>query len=469
MSLQYLSGVSGELGRSKKRAAKKQIRVAKRAAKKETRVAKKETRVAKRATRRGNVDSESAAENSPVQKSRVKKAIVQNRIRRVFKKKQEPIAVEEQELNETAETQEPEVQETEQQENEEQESNGDNESMGLIYPNVIGKVKKRINLKKFTAVKKAQLIGRKNIAILEKKLATSKLSPLMRNKLESKLAKYKAKFLNGELGKPRKKLFKGKIKAKIKEKIKKAKERRKNDKHSPKQKALHKIAKAAFTIPRGAFLAIILLGKALEKTPIKINLAKRLKDSWSSKGKQIKEAWYKFGGEPDILVSQINKATRSQLTGMGIVVAATTTASVAAATPIVVKLLKILGKAKEFAEKNPKLVAAGQAIAKNGIEKVASKGKNAENYNKIISLADEVTKVLPEGTQSKINNIRKNLPDKLVKGVEAQSETEIQETKDAQNGPETTKTSSGSSNKNLMIGLGAAALIGTYLIVKKKK
>jgi hypothetical protein len=460
MSLQYLSGVSGELGRSKKRAAKKQIRVAKRAA-------KKETRVAKRATRRGNVDSESAAENSPVQKSRVKKAIVQNRIRRVFKKKQEPIAVEEQELNETAETQEPEVQETEQQENEEQESNGDNESMGLIYPNVIGKVKKRINLKKFTAVKKAQLIGRKNIAILEKKLATSKLSPLMRNKLESKLAKYKAKFLNGELGKPRKKLFKGKVRAKIKEKIKKAKERRKNDKHSPKQKALHKLAKAAFTLPRGAFLAIILLGKALEKTPIKINLAKKLKDSWAKKGSQIKEAWYKFGGEPDILVSQINKATRSQLTGMGVVIEAG--ASVATASPIVVKLLKILGKAKEFAEKNPKLLAAGQAIAKNGIEKVASKGKNAENYNKIISLADEVTKVLPAGTQSKINNIRKNLPDKLVKGVEAQSETEIQETKDEAQKGETTKTASGSSNKNLMIGLGAAALIGTYLIVKKKK
>jgi hypothetical protein len=461
MSLQYLSGVSGELGRSKKRAARKETRVAKRAA-------KKETRVSKRATRRGNVDAESAAENSPVQKSRVKKAIVQNRIRRVFKKKQEPIAVEEQELNETAETQEPEVQETEQQENEEQESNGDNESMGLIYPNVIGKVKKRINLKKFTAVKKAQLIGRKNIAILEKRLATSKISPLMRNKLESKLAKYKAKFLNGELGKPRKKLFKGKVKAKIKEKIKKAKERRKNDKHSPKEKALHKLAKAAFTLPRGAFLAIILLGKALEKTPIKINLAKKLKDSWAKKGPQIKEAWYKFGGEPDILVSQINKATRSQLTGMGGVVAATT-ASVATATPIVVKLLKILGKAKEFAEKNPKLVAAGQAIAKNGIEKVASKGKNAENYNKIISLADEVTKVLPEGMQSKINEIRKNLPDKLVKGVEAQSETEIQETKDEAQKGETTKTASGSSNKNLMIGLGAAALIGTYLIVKKKK
>jgi len=456
MSLQYLSGVSGELGRSKKRAAKKQIRVAKRDAKKET-----------RATRRGQVDTESAAENSPVQKSRVKKAIVQNRIRKVFKKKQEPVSVEEQELNETEQTQEPEIQETEQQESEEQESNGDDSAMGLIYPGVIGKVKKRINLKKFTAVKKAKLIGRKNIAILEKRLATSKLSPILRNKLEIKLAKYKAKFLNGELGKPRKKLFKGKVKAKIKEKIKKAKERRKNDKHSPKEKALHNIAKAAFTLPRGAFLAILLLGKALEKTPIKINLAQKLKDKWSTKGKQIKEAWYKFGGEPDILVTQINKATRSQLTGMGVVIEAG--ASVATASPIVVKLLKILGKAKEFTEKNPKLIAAGQAIAKKGIEKVASKGKNAENYNKIISLADEVTKVLPKETQSKINEIRKNLPDKLVKGVQAQSEEEIQETKDAQNGPETTKTSSGSFNKNLMIGLGAAALIGTYLIVKKKK
>lgn len=404
MSLQYLSGVSGELGRSKKRAARKETRVAKRAA-------KKETRVARRATKRGNVETEPvevAVQDTPVRKSRVKKALVQQKLRRVFKKKSEPIAVKEEEITETPEQ---EVEQTEQAEQTEQENNGDEQGMGLIYPQYIGRAKRK-----------------------------------------------------------KKEKTKGKLKSKLKEKIKKAKERRKNDTHSKKDKALHKFAKVAMAVPRGAFLSIILLGKALEKTPIKINLAKRLKDSWSTKGKQIKEAWYKLGGEPDILIAQINKATGSQLTGLGIAVATATTASLATASPIVVKLLKILGKAKDFAEKNPKLVAAGQAVAKKGIDKAASKGNRAENYNKALAIADVVTSALPPETQSKINNIRKNLPDKLVKGVEAQSETEIQDTKDAQKEQETaTDTSSGSSNKNLMIGLGAAALIGTYLIVKKKK
>ena len=32
------------------------------------------------------------------------------------------------------------------------------------------------------------------------------------------------------------------------------------------------------------FLVLILLGKALEKTPIKINIAKRIAEQWSNKG-----------------------------------------------------------------------------------------------------------------------------------------------------------------------------------------
>jgi hypothetical protein len=327
-------------------------------------------------------------------------------IRKAFKKKNEPLTVKDEEIvNEPVENET--VEETERAEENESQNEGDDSSMGLIYPHTTFKRIRKHNPYNF--------IG------------------------------------------------KNRLKGKLKAKVKKAIDRRKNDKHSPKDKALHLFAKNALVVQRGAFLAIILLGKALEHTPIKINLAKKMKDKWNTKGKQFEELWYKLGGEPDILKTQIEKATRTKLNGIGYVVTAATGASVATATPIIVKIMKVLGKAKEFADKNPKLIATGQALAKKGIEKTLAKGKNNENYGKALAVADSITSALPPETQAKINQIRKNLPDKLVKGVEVKAEKEIADTKDAIN--DVTPTS---SKKGLLIGLGAMALVGGYFLTKKK-
>ena len=401
MSLHYLSGV-GELGRNRPRKQKRQ----------EKRQARK--------VRKGKAP-ESESENdeiSPVTQSRIKKLKVTQRIRKTFKKKSEPITVQESELtseSESPESESPENSEVEQTEQTEQSENEDSQ-MGLIYPGVHRFHRSHKNVKNYHS----------------------------------------------------KSIGKLKLKGKLKAKIKKAIDRRKNDKHTPSQKAAHMFAKQAMLVPRGAFLTILLLGKALEHTPIKINLAKRIKDQWSTKGKQIQEFWYKLGGEPDILKAQIEKATSSKLSGeLGYVVAATTGASITAASPIVIKIMKLVGKGVDFAKKNPKLIAAGQQIAKKGIEKAASKGKTAENYNKISALANEITSVLPPETQAKINEIRKNLPDKLVKGVEVKAEKEISDTKAAINDE---APSFSSSNKNMMIGLGVVALgVGGYMLTKKKK
>lgn len=372
------------------------------------RKAKRQAKKQARKVRKGKAaPSESEeSEESPVNESRIKKSRVQKRIRSAFKKKGEPISVKDEDIAEQPETTN-EVEETEQAESNEQQNEGDGESMGLIYPHT--------EFKRIRRHKASNFIG------------------------------------------------KNKLKGKLKAKIKKAVDRRKNDKHKPAEKAAHMFAKQAMLIPRGAFLAVLLLGKALEKTPIKINLAKKIKDAWKTKGKQFSELWYKVGGEPDILKAQIEKATSSKLSGeMGYVVAAATGGSVASASPIILKIMKVLGKAKEFADKNPKLIAAGQAIAKKGIEAAAK--KNPSKYNQALKVADEITSVLPPETQAKINEIRKNLPDKLVKGVEVKAEQEIADIKAAIN--QETPTN---SKKGLLIAAGAAALVGGYLLMKKKK
>ena len=372
------------------------------------RKAKRQAKKQAKKVRKGKVaPSESEeSEESPVNESRIKKSRVQKRIRSAFKKKGEPISVKDEDIAEQPETS-AEVEETEQAESNEQQNEGEGESMGIIYPHT--------DFKRIRRHKASNFIG------------------------------------------------KNKLKGKLKAKIKKAVDRRKNDKHKPAEKAAHMFAKQAMLIPRGAFLAVLLLGKALEKTPIKINLAKKIKDNWATKGKQFSELWYKVGGEPDILKAQIEKATSSKLNGeMGYVVAAATGGSVASASPIILKIMKVLGKAKEFADKNPKLIAAGQAIAKKGIEAAAK--KNPSKYNQALKVADEITNVLPPETQAKINEIRKNLPDKLVKGVEVKAEQEIADTKAALN--QETPTS---SKKGLLIAAGAAALVGGYLLMKKKK
>jgi hypothetical protein len=402
--LQYLSGIG--IGKSAKRVAKKEARVEKKAVK----VAKKQERKAIAVTKK----QAKGSKLTPVTKSRINKLQVQSKIRKAFVKKAEPIKVTEEEIIEeveqpTEEIAEEQAEETPTEETQAEATEESEADLGVYYPE-FGKPKKKLKLK----------------------------------------------------------IKAPKLKGKLKQAVQKAKKRLKDDKHSPKEKVAHQLAKQALLIPRGAFLAIMLLGKALEKTPIKINIGKKVAEVWAKRNKEIKEFWYKVGGESDILEKQIQKFQSSKISGeLGVVTAVAAGGSVAAASPIVVKFLKIVGKAKEFAEKNPKLLAQGQALVKKGIEGVAK--KNPEQLKSLNVVADEITKVLPPETQAKINQIRKSIPttnlDKLQKNVVSEVKNINEEAGTTPTGtPTPTK-----SNTMLYVGIGGAVLVGAFLLMKKKK
>lgn len=355
--------------------------------------------------------------------------------------------------------------------------NNQMEDIGIIYPK--GAKPLRKNLNKFTAVQKSKKLISMQIDKLRKILASGKVSnPRIKKQLETRLLKLQSK-LNGieiaEIGKPKRrsggvKRTKTQILKKLKTTIKKAKERKKADKHSPKEKAQHKIAKVALAVPRGAFLGLILLGKALEKTPIKLNLAKNLAANWSSKGKQLEKIWYKLGGEVDILKAQISKATNVKLAGsMGVVVAATAAGSVAAATPILVKILAIIGKGKAFAEKNPKLIAVGEKLMKGKLQQFAKKKGKGEELQEVAEVVSDLTESVSPETKERIEDEKDNVSEKVVAAVDNNATKEVEQTKENIQ-TESENEAVGSTNKTMMIaGIGAAVLIGGYLLSKKKK
>ena len=404
--LQYLSGIG--IGKSAKRVAKKEARVEKKAVK----VAKKQERKAIAVTKK----QAKGSKLTPVTKSRINKLQVQSKIRKAFVKKAEPIKVTEEEIIEeveqpTEEIAEEQAEETPTEETQAEATEESEADLGVYYPE-FGKPKKKLKLK----------------------------------------------------------IKAPKLKGKLKQAVQKAKKRLKDDKHSPKEKVAHQLAKQALLIPRGAFLAIMLLGKALEKTPIKINIGKKVAEVWAKRNKEIKEFWYKVGGEADILEKQIQKFQSSKISGeLGLVTAVAAGGSVAAASPIVVKFLKIVGKAKEFAEKNPKLLAQGQALVKKGIEGVAQ--KYPEQLKSLNVVADEITKVLPSETQAKINKIRTAIPNNSTEKIEKLAVTSVNNINEASGTtPLSNETPTPTkSNTMLYVGIGGAVLVGAFLLMKKKK
>lgn len=355
--------------------------------------------------------------------------------------------------------------------------NNQMEDIGIIYPRMKQPIGKKLN--KFTAVKKTKLLAQKQIDTITKRLMKGNLTPAVKLKLQNRLLRLQNK-LNGieiaELGKSKRKSggakrTKTQVLKKLKTTIKKAKERKKADKHSPKEKAAHKIAKVALAVPRGAFLGLILLGKALEKSPVKLNLAKNLRDNWNSKGAALEKLWYKLGGEVDILKAQISKATNSKLAGnMGVVVAATTAGSVAAATPILVKILAIIGKGKAFAQKNPKLIAVGEKLMKGKLTQFAAKKGKSEELKEVAEVTAELTENLPATTKEQVQEEKDNVSDKIVDAVDNNATKEVEQTKENIQTDSENEAVNGSTNKTMMIaGIGAAVLIGGYLLTKKKK
>lgn len=388
------------------------------------RVAKKQAKQVRKVEKKAIAVTKKQAKGSkltPVTKSRINKLQVQSKIRKAFVKKAEPIKVTEEEIIEeveqpTEEIAEEKAEETPTEETQAEATEESEADLGVYYPE-FGKPKKKLKLK----------------------------------------------------------IKAPKLKGKLKQAVKKAKQRLKDDKHKPAEKVAHQLAKQALLIPRGAFLAIMLLGKALEKTPIKINIGKKVAEVWAKKNKEIKEFWYKVGGEADILEKQIQKFQSSKISGLAIGSAIAAGGSVAAASPIVVKFLKIVGKAKEFAEKNPKLLAQGQALVKKGIEQVAQ--KNPQQLKSLNVVADEITKVLPAETQAKINKIRTAIPKSSTEKIEKLAVTSVNNI-NQEAGTTPSEESSGTptgtptptkSNTMLYVGIGGAVLVGAFLLMKKKK
>jgi hypothetical protein len=393
------------IGKSAKKVAKREARKEKQ--KSSVKKEKKAISVTKKQAKGSNL--------TPVTKSRINKLQVQTKIRKAFVKKAEPIKVTEEEIIEeveqpTEEIAEEKAEETPTEETQEQAIEESEADLGVYYPNYLGKPKKKIKIK----------------------------AP--------------------------------KLKGKLKSAVKKAKQRLKDDKHKPAEKVAHQLAKQALLIPRGAFLAIMLLGKALEKTPIKINIGKKVAEVWAKKNKEIKEFWYKVGGEADILEKQIQKFKSSKISGYLGVEPTTTAAagSITAASPLIAKFLKIVGKGKEFAEKNPKLLAQGQALVKKGIEEVAK--KNPQQLKSLNVVADEITKVLPPEQQAKINQIRKTIPKTTIDKVQKNVVSEVKNINEEAGTTPTSETTTTTTKSNTMLyAIGGAVLIGGFLLMKKKK
>jgi parallel beta-helix repeat protein len=164
----------------------------------------------------------------------------------------------------------------------------------------------------------------------------------------------------------------------------------------------HNIAKVSLAIPRGAFLVLLRLGGALEQTPVKINLAKKMAEGWASKGNDLKKKWYELGGDPQELVNIINiasnKPTISGMSYLGVepvTTAAATTGTVAAATPIIASITAILGTATAFLSdpKNKEIIGIGKAIAGKALDE--AKKNNPAQAQAVQSLTDDVKAVIP--------------------------------------------------------------------------
>jgi hypothetical protein len=229
-------------------------------------------------------------------------------------------------------------------------------------------------------------------------------------------------------------------------------------------KVKHDIAKVYFVLPRGAFLILLRVGGALEKTPVKINLAKEIAKQWASKGTQIKQRWYDFGGDPQELVNIVNMSSAektvsgfSYLGAEPVTTTAATGATVATATPILASVLALLGKATDFLNdpKNKGVVDLGKGIASNLSNQMQQKNPaETKAVGEIVSL---VNNTLPSITAPVSNT--------AVTTALNTAGTVITDVKTQLAPPQPTK-----NNKMLYIIGGVAVVgLGAMFLLKKKK
>ncbi len=150
--------------------------------------------------------------------------------------------------------------------------------------------------------------------------------------------------------------------------------RKTKEQRKTRRKKIFKFAAKVSMVPtRAAFLGLIALGRALEHTKLKMNLAAKLAKSWQSdNGAKIMKIWETFGGDRKTIANAISKAAHVKvsgigangdvqvegLEGIGVYTAAAAAAAITAATPIVLGVMKMLKKDKVVSPEESQRAAA---------------------------------------------------------------------------------------------------------------
>lgn len=142
----------------------------------------------------------------------------------------------------------------------------------------------------------------------------------------------------------------------------KAQKQAKKEFRKVKRKQVFKAAKkVGFAPVRAAFLALVALGGALQKTKLKINLAGKLAVLYQKDKEGLLKIWSTFGGKPEALTKAIAKASKTSLRGedinisgdgsfkiegIGVVTATAAAATITTAAPIFIAVMNLLKKHK---------------------------------------------------------------------------------------------------------------------------
>lgn len=202
----------------------------------------------------------------------------------------------------------------------------------------------------------------------------------------------------------------------------------KKAKRREKRKKIFKGAKkVAFAPARGAFLGLILLAGALQKTPLKINLAAHMAKTWQTdNGESLTKVWESFGGKRESLRAALAKASKTQLSGedemisgdgtmfiegigsIGVVAEAAT--AIALSAPILIAVTKLMKDKNITSDQQASLVedvtqaAEDSSTAESGgdaVKTLQTQSKKASN-SALIKKGNEVDDGGNEATQRDI-------------------------------------------------------------------
>lgn len=167
------------------------------------------------------------------------------------------------------------------------------------------------------------------------------------------------------------------------------------------KKIFKKVKKVGFGPVRAAFLALIFLGAELEKTHLKVNLAKKLAQLWQKDGgASLKKIWAQFGGKPDALKQAIIKASKVQISGemdeeIGAAAAVGAAAMITAASPLLVAVFKLMHDKKVMAKNEA--MRSVDATEKTTDENTDKDGNLLANVSDVMKAStkviDEVVKI----------------------------------------------------------------------------